>query len=224
MEAEQEVLRAAWLKSSASGILVRRNILGVHAYTSGKREKALLYFLNKHDYPRKDEKAKWQRTGGKATWWCFLSAATVLLLHKWVMSLMEHKTTSVHKIAGLPQVQRPLFQSTVCLRTEMEGGGEKPHGTGNRKNWFLLLSTSINFLNFLSWLSFLHFIYKQRYYYFHLPFFCLLDLFRLYTFEDPVTDQCPGKHCQQKKQQKKTTWIWKIIFFCTQYLINAIPA
>lgn len=34
MEAEQEVLRAAWLKSSASGILVRRNILGVHAYAS----------------------------------------------------------------------------------------------------------------------------------------------------------------------------------------------
>lgn len=37
MEAEQEVLKAVWLKSSASGILVRRNILGVHAYASGKR-------------------------------------------------------------------------------------------------------------------------------------------------------------------------------------------
>lgn len=35
-----------------------------------------------------------------------LSAATVLLLHEWVISLMEHKTTSVHNIAGLPQGQR----------------------------------------------------------------------------------------------------------------------
>lgn len=70
-ELKQEVLRAAWLKSSASGILVRRNILGVHAYASARREKALLYFLNKHVYPRKDKKAKRQRTGGKATWRCF---------------------------------------------------------------------------------------------------------------------------------------------------------
>lgn len=65
VEAEQEVLRAAWLKSSASGILVRRNILGVHAYASGKREKPLLYFLNKQDYPRTDKEAKRQGTGGK---------------------------------------------------------------------------------------------------------------------------------------------------------------
>lgn len=65
MEAEQGVPRAAWLKSSASGILVRRNILGVHAYASAKRYKALLYFLNKHDNPRKDKKAKRQRTEGK---------------------------------------------------------------------------------------------------------------------------------------------------------------
>jgi len=36
-EAEQGVPKAAWLKSLASGILVRRNILGVHAYESGKR-------------------------------------------------------------------------------------------------------------------------------------------------------------------------------------------
>jgi len=35
--AEQGVPKVAWLKSSASGILVRRNILGVHAYASGKR-------------------------------------------------------------------------------------------------------------------------------------------------------------------------------------------
>lgn len=80
MEAEQEVLRAAWLKSSASGILVRRNILGVHAYASGEREKPLLYFLNKHDYPRKDKKAK--RQTGESNMEMLLSAATILLLHE----------------------------------------------------------------------------------------------------------------------------------------------
>lgn len=40
----------------------------------------------------------------------------------------------------------PPFQSTVCLETEMEGDGEKPHRTGNQQNWILLPSTSINFL------------------------------------------------------------------------------
>lgn len=106
----------------------------------------------------------------------------------------------------------PSFQSTVCLETEMEGDGEKPHRTGNQQNWILLPSTSINFLKDSRQITFFpgcHFsiLFISRYNYFQLPFSCLLCLFRLYTFEDSVTDQCPRKHCQQKKQQKKTAMI-----------------
>lgn len=44
------------------------------------------------------------------------SAATVLLLYEWVIPLMESKTTSVHKIAGLPQVQGFLKSLWISIK------------------------------------------------------------------------------------------------------------
>lgn len=73
-----------------------------------------------------------------------LSAATVLQLYEWMIPLMEHKTTTAHKIAGLPQVQgfsKSLWASIkkshpltklMCLETAVEGGGEKTHITGSQ--------------------------------------------------------------------------------------------
>lgn len=55
MEAEQVVLRVVGPKSSASGILVRRNILDVQAYASGERQRVLLKLMIK-EYRQRDER------------------------------------------------------------------------------------------------------------------------------------------------------------------------